>query len=130
MVAAAAVVSANQQRSHKWWMSDEGKAELGLTEQQSAEIEAIFQESLPRLRATKNELDREEQVLSGLIETSRDEAQVVQQIERVEAARSEMSKTRTLMLFRMHQVLSTQQRAKLKAMYERRDRDRGRDKRH
>ena len=44
-------------RSHKWWSSDEGRAEFGLTEAQSRDLEAIFQHMLPDLKANKAEVD-------------------------------------------------------------------------
>lgn len=116
--------SSTRSPSAKWWQSASLKAELGLTEQQSAAVEEIFQANLPKLRATKEELDKLEATLSKLIETGADEAQVIQHIDRVEAARSEMSKARTLMLLRMRRVLSQDQRIKLTAWHERWERER------
>lgn len=110
----------------KWWTDQETKAELALTDHQSAQIEEIFQATLPKLRAGRDGLERLEADLSRLIEGSADEATVSQQVDRVEAARSEMGKLRTMMLFRMHRVLSAEQRVKLKALHERGDRDRDR----
>jgi Spy/CpxP family protein refolding chaperone len=105
---------------NKWWMAPDVKAELGLTDQQSRQVEDVFQAMLPQLRSTKGDLDRLEGELSRMIaEASADESAVLQQIARVEASRSEMSKLRTLMLYRMHRVLSPDQRTKLKALHER-----------
>jgi Spy/CpxP family protein refolding chaperone len=128
LVLGVPVAAAGQPRggpSHKWWESPEVKTELGLTDQQSADVEAIFQETLPKLRAAKEGLDRLEAKLSEVIAASNvDEARITQLVDRVEAARSEMSKIRTLMLFRFYRVLSPEQRTKLKAYYARRDRGR------
>jgi Spy/CpxP family protein refolding chaperone len=116
LVAAAA---AGEER-HKWWQSERVRAEVGLSESQARQIEAIFQETLPQLQAAKAELDRQQAVLTRLIEAgSADEAQVVDAIERVEAARSNAGKLRTLMLYRMHRVLTPEQRARLKAFHDR-----------
>jgi Spy/CpxP family protein refolding chaperone len=117
-------------QSRKWWQSEKVKAELGLSAQQSQDVETVFQASLPRLRELKRDLDRQEGVLSRLVEENVDEAQVAQQVDRVEATRAEMSKVRTLMLFRMHKVLSAEQRAKLKAIHERSSHGRDRDRSH
>ncbi len=121
---AASLAHASDDR-HKWWLSSRVKAEIGLTDQQSRDIEAIFQAMVPRLRAEKEELDRQEGLLAAVMkDDTADEASVTQAIERVERARGAMSKTRTLMLFRMNRVLSADQRVKLAAYREQRERER------
>ncbi len=57
--------------------------------------------------------------MSQLIaEGTASEAKVLQHIDRVEASRSAMGRTRSLMLYRMHRLLTADQRVKLKALYE------------
>lgn len=103
----------------KWWQSPVCKSRVGLTEAQAAEIERIFQSVRDELRAEKAELEKQEAALSRLLaESNGDEAVVVRTVDRVEAARSALAKTRTLMLYRMHRLLSPEQRARLDA-YER-----------
>ncbi len=103
----------------KWWQSERFRQELALSADQSARIEEIFQATLPSLITAKAELDRVEGVLSDLVaDATVDEARIGQQIDRVEKARSELSKIRTLMLFRMHRILTPEQRVKLKALHE------------
>lgn len=105
---------------HKWWQSDRVKAEVGLTADQSRELEAVFQAMLPRMRAEKEDLDQQERALSKLMsEATADEHVVEQAIERVEEARASASKTRTLMLYRMFRLLTPEQRPKLEALHER-----------
>lgn len=124
LLATGGSAEANNDR-HKWWLSDRVRTEIALSEQQSRDIEAIFQAMAPRLRAEKDELDRQEGLLAALMQDqATDEATVTQAIARVERARSAMSTTRTLMLFRMNRVLSEEQRVKLAAYRERRERDR------
>jgi Spy/CpxP family protein refolding chaperone len=53
-----------------------------------------------------------------MIAANADEALVVKQVDRVESIRAHMNKTRTLMLLRMRQVLTPQQRVKLNQLYE------------
>jgi Spy/CpxP family protein refolding chaperone len=119
------VTAESQGARRKWWQDDEVKLELALTEQQSAEVESIFQASLPRLREQKRELDALEDDLSRMVrERTAEEAVVAQLIDRVEAARSVLSKERTLMLYRMHRILTREQSEKLKKMTDRRSRDR------
>lgn len=105
----------------KWWFSDWAKSDLSLTDQQSAEIEAVFQSLLPRLRGEKEVLDWESAALSKLMVDGATEKAIGPAIERVEAARAAVSKTRTWMLVRMYRVLTPDQRVKLQAKHERRD---------
>ena len=103
----------------KWWQSGEFQRELSLTTDQISRIEQIFQDSLPALKAGKKDLDRLDGELSGLIaDGEASEAQVLRLIDQVEASRSALGRTRSLMLFRMHRVLTPEQRVKLTALHE------------
>ena len=128
---AVGTASAGRDETRNWWQSERFKTELGLADQQTAALNRIFSESQPKLRAAKAELDRQEQVLSKLIgAVTVDEQKVLLRIDGVEAARSELSKIRTLMLIRMHQVLSPEQRQKLKALHKaEREKERTSDRR-
>ena len=102
----------------KFWQGD-SKTELGITNQQSSEIEAIFQSTRPRLEAAKDKIDKLEATLSQAIkDNTADLATVAQQVDRLEAARADIYKTRTLMLYRMRGLLSGDQRARLQAAWE------------
>ena len=127
LITAAAAAQEQLPPRHKWWQDDKIKADLALTDQQTSEVEAVFQAALPGLRAHKQQLDGLEADLSRLIrERTADESVVAQQIDRVEAARSELNKTRTLMLYRIHRVLTPEQNTKLQALHDQMERDRGR----
>ncbi|HPW20842.1 MAG TPA: Spy/CpxP family protein refolding chaperone [Vicinamibacterales bacterium] len=109
----------------KWWQSDRFKAELALTPDQTARIEDVYQRLLPTLVAGKDALDRLESRLSGIIaEGSAPEADVMRLVDQVEQARSDLTKARTLMLYRMHQVLTPEQRAKMNALHAKREQER------
>jgi Spy/CpxP family protein refolding chaperone len=95
----------------KWWQSDTFRRELGLSQDQSTKIEAIFQKTLPVLRQQKDALDKAEADFNQMVEAS-DDAQVMAQVAVVEAARSELNKSRTMMLLRMRRVLTPDQRVK------------------
>ena len=107
----------------KWWIDAELRAELGITDQQSAAIEKEWQKSLPQRSETRDRLSKLEAALEKMILEAADEATVTAQLDRVEVARSEASKARLLMLYRMNKLLTQDQRAKLdakvKAMRER-----------
>jgi Spy/CpxP family protein refolding chaperone len=103
-------LTATAQRQ-KWWQSEELKAHLELTAQQVAEIEQIYQATLPRLRSLDKELRALESQLSKMIdEMNVTEWEVTLQIDKVEASRSALGKARTLMLYQMHKVMTPQQR--------------------
>ena len=129
---AAAVVSAvallapaaASAQGFKWWQSETFKRELGLTADQSAKIEAIFQKTVPVLRQEKDALDRAQADFNQMIEAS-DDAQVMAQVGVVEAARSELNKSRTMMLLRMRRVLTPDQRVKF-VMLQQQTRNHGR----
>lgn len=108
----------------KWWKSETFQRDLGITVDQEARIDAIFIETLPELRMHKDELDRLESHVSRLIETDTDETTVAKVVDKTEAARGRLNKVRTLMLMRMRQVLTPDQRVRFKALHERLDRDR------
>jgi Spy/CpxP family protein refolding chaperone len=107
-------------RRHKWWQDERFRAELALTSEQAQEVEQIFQSSVPRLRQLKDQLDQLEKNLSKMIrERTADDATVALHVDRVEATRSELNKARTLMLYRMHRVLTSEQNDKLRDMLDR-----------
>lgn len=119
-VAGEPVESEAAQR-YKWWQSAEVQTEIGLTADQETRIEAIFQELRPTLRELMHRLDREEKELSRLMHAMvAEEWEVALQIDQVEAARSALGKTRTLMLYRMHKVLEPAQIEALHKLWERR----------
>ncbi len=103
----------------RWWQSERFQKELGLTKEQITRIEGVYQSTTPLLRAQKEAFDRREEKLSKVLaDPKSDEAMVVQATDRVEAARNEMGRTRTLMIFRIRRVLTDEQHLKLNAMHE------------
>lgn len=114
----------------KWWQSERFQKEMSLTPEQINRLDEIFQASLPALRAQKRALDKLEDELSQMIGEARvGEPEIEAFVERVEAARAELSKTRTLQLYRMRRVLSADQQKKMKALHDEweRERHKGRD---
>jgi Spy/CpxP family protein refolding chaperone len=136
LVAAAAVVlmsadavaqtpaQPSQPRGFAWWRTDQFQKNLGLSTDQVARIEAVFQAALPDLRRGRDDLDRQEAELSRLIEMNADEALVVKQVDKVEGIRSHLNKTRQLLLLHQRQLLTPEQRVKLKALFDQMQADR------
>lgn len=99
----------------KWWQSEEYKRELQLTAEQTKRLEEIFQSSVPTLKAHKKTLDSEEAKFEKLIERGGDAA-IMEQVNQLEMARAELSKSRLWMLLQMRKVLTADQWAKFTAL--------------
>jgi Spy/CpxP family protein refolding chaperone len=119
----------------KFWMDPGMRKQLGITDQQSRDIDAIFEASVPAIRAARKQMEQLEEVLSKTVHDNvADLATVTRQIDKVEAARTDYNKSRTLMLYRMNLVLSADQRQRVREMFDRdeaarkRDDDRRRDR--
>jgi Spy/CpxP family protein refolding chaperone len=126
LFAVAAPTSAQQ--GFKWWNSDEYRRELGLTQEQSRRLEDIFQASLPTLRAQKKALDDAEKEFERLVERG-DDSSVMEQVTRLEFARGELNKSRTLMLLKMRRTLTTDQWIKLGVLQHAAEKARGHERR-
>lgn len=114
-----------QRRIPKWWMDGPARAELGITDQQSAKIEAIFQSTLPAQRDRWREHEKLEPVVEQLIkEGTADADHVARQVERLHALKAELNATRITTLYRMQRELSPEQRRKFRQMEERREAER------
>lgn len=105
----------DERERRKWWLYD--RTELGITDQQSREINQIFESTLPKLRETRQETERAEEELSRAIkEHKADLATISSLIDRAESWRSQHAKVRVLMLYRIDLLLSADQRSKLQAL--------------
>jgi Spy/CpxP family protein refolding chaperone len=111
-----------------WWKDAQFQRELSLTADQSARIDSVFQSAITQLRQKKVELDQQEAELSRLIAANADEPVVTRQVDKVEGVRGTLNKERTLMLLRMRQVLTPEQRVTLNRLHEQWDKDHRRSK--
>jgi Spy/CpxP family protein refolding chaperone len=129
LVLALAAPLHGQSFGFAWWKDAQFQRELGLSADQSARIDGIFQAAISQLRSKKEELDKQEDVLSQQIVAGADEMLVTRQVDKVEAIRSNMNKMRTIMLLKERQVLSPDQRVKLNKLHEQWERDHKRPER-
>ena len=119
-----------QRPSGKWWLSEPIQQELLLTADAVNQIDEIYEAELPILRSGYRafiQLDKEFDEMLKRDDVS--EAEVAHEVEHLEAARSELRKSRTLMLFRMQRVLTAEQRKLLDAYNERRREERREERR-
>ena len=108
-----------------WWKAPETRAELGITDKQSKDIDDIFQATVPALRAAKEELDKQDDAVAKLIkEGTVDIAVVAKQVGQAEQLRANLTTQRTVMLYKMHRLLTPEQRVKLDAMFAQREAER------
>ena len=114
-----------EERRVPWWKAPETRAELGISDKQSKDIDDIFQATLPGLRAAKDALDTLDEAVAKLIkEGTADIGVVTRQVGQAEQTRADLTTKRTVMLYRMHRLLTPEQRTKLDAMFARREAER------
>ena len=117
--------AAAQAQRFRWWMDDRFKKELAITPDQTARIDAVFQAAQPALRAQQRALSKLEDELSKMVlESNVDDSEFEFFVVKVEAARAELGKTRTMMIFRMRRILTTDQHVKLQKLFEQNEKDR------
>ena len=111
----------------KWWADEKIKQELKLTSQQAAAIEKVFQASMEQLRVDKDVMDRYQTEFSKLMDQpTAAERDFTRAVNNLEMARYNVSKERTLMLVRIHSILTPEQRKGLETIRKRNDADKNR----
>ncbi|TAK18850.1 MAG: periplasmic heavy metal sensor [Acidobacteria bacterium] len=117
-------------RPAPWWADEKSKKELGLTPEQAKAIDDIYTSTKDEMAGYRDSVERERKELDRLIAESKVERWVIlRQIDRMETARSNYNKTWFMMLYRMNQQLTVEQRAKLQALLDRERRGRGGERR-
>ena len=125
VVLALALPALADAQGFMWWRQNEFKTDLSLTADQCGKLEAVYQGLLPRMTTAKQSLDTLEKQLSAVIaEGTASEHDVMKLVDLVEGARAELGKTRTLMIYRLHQILTPEQRVKMKALHDRWEQER------
>ena len=101
----------------KWWRSPELRAEFAITDAQSTELDRIFHSFYASLKSGMADVDRYHKDVSKIMaEGSSSEVDVLHAIDKLEAAKASLARTRMLMLYRMYRVLSPEQRIKVEAV--------------
>jgi len=106
----------------KWWRSEELRAEFAITDAQSTELDRIFHTFYASLKSGMEDVDRYHKDVSKIMsEGSSSEVDVLHAIDKLEAAKASLARTRMLMLYRMYRVLTPEQRIKVKRYQEQKD---------
>lgn len=114
----------------RWWKDERFTRELSLTPDQSSRIEAVFQAAQPALRAQQRALSMLEDELSKLVQEARvEEPELDHFVAKVESARADLAKTRTMMIYRIRRILTLEQHVKLQALFEEREKEREKERR-
>ena len=114
-----------QAQRFRWWKDDKFTRELALTPDQCTRIEAVFQAAQPALRAQQRALSNLEDELSKLVaEGTAEEPEVEHFVGRVESARADLGKMRTMMIFRIRRILTTDQHVKLQKLFDQNEKER------
>ena len=107
---ATPAIRAAEMPDGKWWKNPRVTAELGLSPDQSTEIEKIFVRTRPKLIDLRADLEKKQLDLQvAMDDKTADRSAVEKKIEAVETARAALQKTRVLMLLDMKQVLKPDQ---------------------
>ena len=125
LIGTVSAVNARQSRSAPapWWKTDWVVKELQLGAKQIQKIDYIFNETRPELEAQMSALDEQEKALSRMIKESPSDATVKVQIDLVESTRARRNTARAFMLYRMRNVLTSEQRAKFDGIHAKWSRD-------
>ena len=118
----AADAAAKAKAKAKWWRTPELRAEFAITDAQSTELDRIFHSFYASLKSGMADVDAYHKAVSKIMaEGSSSEVDVLHAIDKLEAAKASLSRTRMLMLYRMYRVLSPEQRIKVKRYQEQKD---------
>ena len=114
-----------QNPTREWWKCEEIRQELELSDEAVASIDAIFQTTMPELRAAYRLLRKHQEQFDQLLErVDAAEEEVLHEVDHLETARAEVNKGRAMMLFKMRRILTLDQRNKLKEYVGRRRNER------
>jgi len=118
-------------RPSPWWQDEKSKKDLGLSVQQVKQIDDIWNSAKDEWGSDREIYERERKELDRMIAESKVAPWVVRgQIDKTETARSTMNKLFLMTLYRMHQLLTPEQRVKLQDMADKgRSGGRGADRR-
>ncbi len=114
----------------EWWKDAEVQKQLALSPDKVKRIDGIYRSRSSNLQPTVDQYMRELATLDAMTRAaSADEASYNLQVVQVEALRSEISRSRTVMLYRFFRELQPEQYAKLQDIFAQRAarmmRDRG-----
>jgi Spy/CpxP family protein refolding chaperone len=113
-ISLSSIVSAQSAvRRTPWWQSESIRQTLKLSPQQCVRLNAIFESTLEARRQLRQRLDELEHQLDEPTTATLTDQQATALIARVETARLQRNVARAVMLYKMRQVLTADQRERL-----------------
>jgi hypothetical protein len=108
----------------EWWRDADVKKEIGLRADQSKHIDDIYSRRVKEIDPIGQEYQKERETLDKMFaDRVVDTSALVIEINRFYSARTEVNKSRLLMLYQIARVLDVDQYAKLRAILDRRIKD-------
>jgi hypothetical protein len=124
-IAAAAMLSAGLAAAtpcaaqSRWWQSPETRARLGLTDTQSRELATVYEGVLPeRTRLAEKVARLNAKLDEALFSSAATEDDIKALADQVASVEAQRRRVRFLMLYRMRRILTADQRAMLRKMYD------------
>lgn len=112
--------------SWAWWQDEAVKKDLALTESQARSITRLYEDRARQMKPHSDEFQKQLEELDKMTrERTVDVATYSIQVTRVEALRTELNKTRTVMLYSIHRMLTPEQYQKLRQIRDQRRSGRG-----
>jgi hypothetical protein len=112
--------------SWEWWKDDAVRKEMRLTDPQVRSISRLYDNRVRTLKPVAEELSKQRDVLDKMSQERTVDVPVYAiQVNHVEALRSEMNRTRTIMLYEIQKALTPEQTQKFREIVERRRKARG-----
>ncbi len=100
----------------KWWKDSRIAQAIGLSDQQSTQIEKIFQDHRMQLVDLHANLEKAELAMEPMMQADQpNESQITSQIDKIAQARAALEKSNALMLLGVRKVLTADQWKKLQA---------------
>jgi Spy/CpxP family protein refolding chaperone len=110
----------------EWWKDDAVKKDLALTDSQARSITRLYEDRARQMKTHSDEFQKQLEELDKMTrERTVDVATYSIQVTRVEALRTELSKTRTVMLYSIYRMLTPEQYQKLRQIRDQRRSGRG-----
>lgn len=110
----------------EWWKDEAVKKDLALTDAQTRSITRLYEDRARQMKPHSDEFQKQLEELDKLTrERTVDVATYSIQVTRVEALRTELSKTRTVMLYSIYRMLTPEQYQKLRQIRDQRRSGRG-----
>jgi Spy/CpxP family protein refolding chaperone len=111
---ASAAAGQEPGRPQPWWLSPVVQSHIALAPDQAERIDAIFRASLPERRRLRQQATSLRKQLEGLLAAgTMSDVQAVSLISRLCKVEGQRNVARTMMLVRMHRVLTPAQRTQL-----------------